>query len=228
ICVEIPNKLVDIFETGKLNISFKDDLTVLTKIYDVSGNFTTDADYYYVLNCTQSGSAEEAADQTQATSVSESDESNATDKTEADTTPLNIGETIVTDNYEFTLNNVELTYEVKPSDTSSVYSSYTADDGKVYIDVSGSYYNTSKKDACVRDLPKASADYDNGYTYSGFAAVDTGNSFDWVSSYVICTPLETCRYHCIIECPEIVNSSDSSLYVLLPLADSNTYKYVIR
>lgn len=139
------------------------------------------------------------------------------------------GQTIVTPNYEFTLNNVELTYELKPINTSSAYTSYPADAGKVYIHIDGYYYNTSKRDVCIRDLFVPTADYDNGYTYNGFAIVDDGdNSFDWVASYVICTPLETCHYHGLIECPEAVDASDKPLYVTFTLADGITYRYDIR
>lgn len=139
------------------------------------------------------------------------------------------GQTIVTPDYEFTLNKVELTYEVKPSNTSGVYTSYPAEDGKVYIHIDGHYYNTSKRDVCIRDLFVPAADYDNGYTYTGFAIVDDGdNGFDWVSSYVICTPLETCHYHGLIECPEAVDNSEKPLYVIFTLADGVTYRYDIR
>lgn len=142
---------------------------------------------------------------------------------------ISLGETIVTPDYEFTLNNVELTYELKPSNTSSVYTSYPAESGKVYIHIDGSYFNTSKRDVCIRDLFVPTADYNNGYTYTGFVVVDDGdNSFDWVSSYVVCTPLETCHYHGLIECPEAVDNSTAPLYVTFTLADGVTYRYDIR
>ena len=92
----------------------------------------------------------------------------------------------------------------------------------------GYYYNKSKKDVCIRDLFTPSADYDNGYTYEGFAIVDRDdNSFSWVSSYVICTPLETCHYHGLIECPKVVDTSNASLIVYLKIG-GETYAYTIR
>lgn len=59
--------------------------------------------------------------------------------------PLVFGQKITTDEYEFTLSNVELTYELKPQNTSSWYTSYSADSGKVYIHLDGTLYNTSKQ-----------------------------------------------------------------------------------
>ena len=133
-----------------------------------------------------------------------------------------------TENYTFTLSNVEFSYDVKPADTSSVYTSYPAPDGKVYIHIDGQYTNTSKKDACIRDLPVAMADYDDGYTYKGFAIVDKdNNSFTWVSSYVVCTPLETCHYHCLIECPKVVDETEAPLFITMDLG-GETYRYTIR
>ena len=133
-----------------------------------------------------------------------------------------------TEDFEFTLNNVELTYELKPRNTSSVYTSYEAPDGKVYIHVDGNYYNKAKKDVCIRDLFTPTANYDNGYTYDGFAVVDKDdNSFTWASSYVVCTPLETCHYHGLIECPKVIDSSDGSLVVYMEIG-GETYTYIIR
>ena len=93
----------------------------------------------------------------------------------------------------------------------------------------GTYYNTSKKDLHIRDLCQPDVDYDNGYTYSGFAVVDKDdNSFTWASSYVICTPLDTCHYHGLVECPDAIVDSDAPLFVTLKLADGVTYRYDIR
>lgn len=134
---------------------------------------------------------------------------------------------ISTDNFDFTLNKVELTYEVNPEDTSGVYSSYEAENGKIYVHIDGKYYNKSSRDTCVRDLFVPSAEYDNNYSYKGFVAVDDGNRFDWASSYIICTPLETCHYHGIIECPEIVGNTENPLKVNFKI-NGKLYEYVIR
>lgn len=143
------------------------------------------------------------------------------------TIELKKDEKIKTDDFDFTLKNVELTYEVMPSDTSSVYSSYEAEDGKIYLDISGTYYNSSKKNVCIRDLPKFNAEYSDGYNYKGVVVVDTGNDFDWVSSYIICEPLNTCKYHCLIELPEAVENSEEPLKVTVNLGGTD-YVYKVR
>lgn len=210
--INIPNKLAEQFETAEFTIAFNDDLSFPSTVYHSDGTKTLEADQFYTLSGTAGASAQAGGGQS------------------ADgTTPIALGDKITTNDYEFTLNNVELTYEVKPANTSSVYTSYKAESGKIYVHVDGTYYNTSRKDLCVRDLCKPDVDYDNGYTYSGFAAVDKDdNSFTWASSYVICTPLSTCHYHGLVECPDTIESSDAPLFVTLKLADGVTYRYDIR
>ena len=147
----------------------------------------------------------------------------------ADAIKIELGQKITTDEYEFTLNNIELTYELKPANTSRFYTSYPAEKGKIYIHVDGELYNTSKRDMCIGDLFVPHADFDNGFAYDGFAIIDDGdNGFDYVSSYIACTPLETCHYHGLIECPDKIEDSDAPLYVTFSLADGKTYRYDIR
>ena len=143
-------------------------------------------------------------------------------------TEIVLGETISTDNFDFTVNFVELTYELKPQNTSSVYTSYPAEDGKVYIHIDAHYLNKSKQDVCIRDLPVPYADYNDGYCYTGFPVIDDGdNSFDWVSSYVAAEPLVTCHYHGLIECPVIVDQTGDPLFITLEIGGT-TYRYDIR
>lgn len=145
-----------------------------------------------------------------------------------DYTSIILGETISTDSFDFTVNNVELTYELKPRNTSSVYVSYPAEEGKVYIHIDGEYLNKSKRDICIRDLPVPHADYNGGYCYEGFVVVDDGdNRFDWVSSYVVAEPLTTCHYHGLIECPVIVDETGDPLFITIDI-NGTTYRYDIR
>lgn len=145
------------------------------------------------------------------------------------TETITLGQTVTGEGWEFTLNNVELTYELKPRNTSGFYTSYPAPEGKVYVHIDGDYHNTSKQDVCIRDLPVPSADYDNGYTYEGFAITDEDdNDFTWASSYVVCTPLETCHYHGMIECPKVIDESDAPLFVTIKMPGGKLYRYDIR
>lgn len=141
---------------------------------------------------------------------------------------INIGDVIQTDDFDFTLKNVELTYEILPPNTSSAYTSYTASDGKIYVHIDGDYYNKSKKDVHIRDLFVPTVNFNDGYTYNGFVVVDDGdNSFTWVSSYVVCVPLATCHYHGLVECPSTIESSGGSLYTTFTI-NGTTYRYNIR
>lgn len=139
------------------------------------------------------------------------------------------GKKIKKEEYNLTINNIELTYQVNPPDTSSYYRCYKAKKGKVFIHIDGKYYNKSKKDVCIEDLPFAIANFNHGYEYEGFAIVDNsdGDAFEWVDSYVICEPLESCHYHCLIECPKKIATSKAPLFITMQL-DDEKYRYTLR
>ena len=142
--------------------------------------------------------------------------------------PLNLNSVVSTADYDFTLEKVEFTYELKPRNTSSFYISYPAESGKVYLHLEGTFSNTSRRDLRISDLPIARVDYNGGYGYDGFALVPDGdNRFDWVSSYVACTPLESCVYHCLVEMPESVAQSDAPLFFTMQIGNA-LYRYDVR
>lgn len=218
--INIPEKLAEKFETAEFTIAFNDDMSTPITTWNLDGTKSTPTDQVYALVSGLSPAENAAENQDSQEQGVITEVSNCKE--------LSQGDVISTDDFDFTLNKVELTYELEPDNTSSVYTSYEAPDGKVYIHIDGYYYNKSKKDVCIRDLFTPSADYDNGYTYEGFAIVDRDdNSFSWVSSYVICTPLETCHYHGLIECPKVVDTSNASLIVYLKIG-GETYAYTIR
>ena len=145
------------------------------------------------------------------------------------TEDIALGQTISTKYYDFTLNNVEIIYQLNPKNIRGYYRYYAAESGKIYIHIDGVFYNTSKRDFSIEDLFVPKANYNNGYKYEGFVIIDDGDSdFDWISSTIACTPLTSCHYHGLIECPEIIESSDAPLYVSLSMADGVTYQYIIR
>ena len=163
------------------------------------------------------------------TTTSAEVETEATEEVSEKETVVTIrrGQTITAKDFTFTLNNVEFSYDVKPEDTSGYYSSYPAESGEVYIHIDGTYYNSSKRDVAIRDLFTPTADFDDGYIYEGFAVVDEGDDFTWVSSYIVCTPLSSCHYHGLISCPEKVANSTAPLFVTFTI-DGTTYRYNIR
>lgn len=215
--INIPEKLADMFETVTFTLSFNDDMSIPTTIWNMDGTKTHDADNHYSLTWDAGQPADGSA-------ASKAPETSA--EPQVDT--ISIGETIVTENYEFTLLKVETTYELLPPNTSSVYTSYPAESGKVYIHVEADVKNTMPRDIRIDELFGSGALYDGKYSYTGFTVVNDGdNAFDWVGSYVAAIPLEVCRAHALIECPAEVDTSGKSIVVTLKLGDS-TYEYVLR
>lgn len=226
--INIPEKLAAQFEKAEFTIGFNNDMSIPVTEWKIDGTKVTPTDNLFCITGPGSTvSAERDPEQAAleaAAGLAPSDSNSSDSKVKT----IVLGDVIDTDDFTFTLNNVELTYELKPQNTSSVYTSYSADSGKVYIHVDGQYYNKAKRDICIRDLFVPTADYDNGYTYKGFAVTDKDdNSFTWASSYVVCTPLETCHYHGLIECPKVVDETEAPLVVYLEIG-GDTYQYTVR
>ena len=226
--INIPEKLAAQFEEAEFTIGFNNDMSIPVTEWKIDGTKVTPTDNLFCITGPGSTvSAERDPEQAAleaAAGLAPSDSNSSDSKVKT----IVLGDVIDTDDFTFTLNNVELTYELKPQNTSSVYTSYSADSGKVYIHVDGQYYNKAKRDICIRDLFVPTADYDNGYTYKGFAVTDKDdNSFTWASSYVVCTPLETCHYHGLIECPKVVDETEAPLVVYLEIG-GDTYQYTVR
>ena len=212
--INVPDKLAELFETVTFEIGFKNDLGMLTTTYNVDGTETVDYENLYALTATLDGAAEESAASGTAAAA-----------TAAQTIAL--GETILGADYEFTLTNVTFSYEVLPPNTSSVYTSYPADSGKVYIDVSADLKNTMERNIRIDELFTVSACYDGKYQYPGFTVVGDDNQFIWASSYTAALPLETCQAHGLIECPVEVDTSGKSVVVTIVI-DVVSYEYALR
>lgn len=210
--MNIPEKLAESFQTATFTIGFNNDLSTPEIVWDMNGNRTVEIDQNYSLtsdvSSVNSAGGEVVGPEAEAVSIA-------------------IGETIYTADYEFTLTNIEMSYEVLPSNPGSVYTSYPAASGKVYIDVEADVKNTMQRDIRIEELFTASAIYDGKYPYSGFTIVDDVNRFDWVGSYVAATPLETCLAHSLIECPVEVDTSGKPVVVYLELGDT-VYEYILR
>lgn len=211
--INIPEKLADMFETVTFTLGFKNDMSLLTTTWHSDGTKEVDYEQVYELTSgTAAGSAAPAPAEPEPPAA----------------TPISIGETIVTDEMELTLTNVELTYEVLPPNTSSVYSRYAAESGKVFVHMEADVKNLMTRNISIEELFITSVMYDGKYPYTGFTVVNKGdNSFDWVGSYVAATPLETCKAHGIVECPAEVDTSGKSIVVSFEFGGT-TYEYVLR
>lgn len=222
IYVNIPEKLAEMYENVVFTVGFNADMSVPVTNYNMDGTTTVELDNRYSI-ASDAALMEEMAALAEDMGLSGGN---------GQGTPagqvIGLGETIVTPDYEFTLLNVETTYEVLPPNTNGVYSSYAAESGKVYVHIEADIKNTMQRDIRIDELFEPSCLYDEKYPYSGFVAVvDDGNRFDWVGSYVAATPLETCQAHGIIECPAEVDESGKPILVYLQLGDT-TYEYPLR
>lgn len=141
---------------------------------------------------------------------------------------VGIGDTITTENFEYTIENVEFTYEVLPPNTSSVYTSYPAAQGKVYLHMVGKLKNLMKRDIRIDETFSPTGIYGDGYVYDGFVIVDDDNRFDWGSSYSAGAPLETSGVHVLIEMPDEVENSDENVLISLKTTDGGTYQLNYR
>lgn len=137
------------------------------------------------------------------------------------------GEKIVTKEMEVAINSVELTYDVLPDDTSGFYTHYEADSGKVYICVDADVTNKAKQNLACDEIGKVIADYNDGYTYSGFAIVDDSTTGFAYANITNINPLETKGIKWLIECPQEVEESENSLFLEFTIKGEK-YIYTIR
>lgn len=141
---------------------------------------------------------------------------------------VGIGDTITTEFFEYKIENVELTYEVLPPNTSSVYTSYPAEQGKVYLHMNGKLKNLMKRDIRIGETFTPVAIYGDGYVYDGFVIVEDDNSFDWNSSYSAGAPLETSGVHILVEMPDEIENTDENILLSLKTTDGGTYQFNYR
>lgn len=158
----------------------------------------------------------------------ESTEETTTKTNKKEIKKISIGETITTDSFEFTLNKVELSYDVKPDNPPTWYSHYQADNGQVYIYVNASVKNLKKQSINCDEIYSVKADYNGGYEYSGYNIVtDTDGDFTYANITSL-TPLQTLGVHCLIDCPEEVETSDNPLVLTIELNGGEKFTYTVR
>lgn len=211
--INVPEKLAQMFQTVTFTVGYNNDLSIPVTVWNADGTQTQQIDNLYSITGGLAGGAASAENESGA---------------EAAMPAIQIGQSVITDDYEFTLTNVELSYEILPPNTNGVYMSYPAESGKVYVHVEADVKNTMQRDIRIDELFVTSVLYDGKYPYEGFAIVNDGdNDFDWVGSYVAATPLETCKAHGVVECPVEVDTSGKSISVRIRLGDT-TYEYILR
>lgn len=177
------------------------------------------------------GSSKQNTKNTASETISE----NADDPKEADSpkdkdsgiTEISIGDAIKTDDFKIKIKNIEFSHDVLPDDTSSFYTHYPAEDGKVYIHIDTNIKNKQKQDAMCDSIMTVTADYNDGYTYkSQPIPEDSGTGFTYANIKAI-NPLETLGVRYLIDVPEEVETSDKPLFLIFKTGNKE-FKYVIR
>lgn len=122
-----------------------------------------------------------------------------------------------------------MSYDVMPETPDRYYTHYPAESGKVYIHVDADIKNTQKQSIVCDSCYDVQADYDDGYTYSGFAIAEDGGDGDFTYANISSVkPLETRGVHNLVECPQEVEESDKPLYIIITMSDGAQYRYDIR
>lgn len=144
-------------------------------------------------------------------------------------TSISVGESIITEDVEITINKVELSYDVLPDNTSGFYTHYEADAGNVYIHLDLDVKNLGKQNLGCDDILSATADYNNGYTYSGFAAPEDSSTGFTYANITSIKPLETLGVHYLFKCPQEVEESTNPLFITIePESSNDSYILTIR
>ena len=139
-----------------------------------------------------------------------------------------LNQVVSTEDYEFTLNRVEFSYKVEPDNPPSWYTYYDAPENEVYIYVNASVKNKMKQSVKCDEVYSVTVDYNGGYTYKGFnIANDTDGDFTYANITSV-EPLQTLGVHCLIACPEEVETSEHPVLLKFTLKDGTKFEYVMR
>lgn len=162
------------------------------------------------------------------TSAPESENVSETVKKEEGIPEIKLGQTISTEDYDFTLNKVELSYRVEPDYKPSYYHYYDAPENEIYVYVNASIKNKKKMSVDCDTIYTATVDYNDGYTYEGFHIADDYDGDFTYANITDIDPLQTLGVHSLISCPEEVETSDTPLFVTIKIRGGEEYKYTIR
>ena len=138
------------YENVTFTLGYNNDLSIPTTIWNMDGTKTTEVDNLYAISSNGGFNDQYSEAEKEAQEAAGEIPPQETAQT------IGIGQTVETKDYTFTLRNVELTYEVLPPNTSSVYTSYTAESGKVFVHVEADVKNVMQRDLRIDELFKSS------------------------------------------------------------------------
>ena len=138
-----------------------------------------------------------------------------------------IGETIITDTKEVTINSISFEKTILPKNTNGYYNYYEAEEGKVYIYINSNIKNLKKEAVNADELLSVQVDYNKGFKYAGFSIVDDSRRGFTYSNITQINPLDTLGVHFLVDCPIEVEESNNPVIVNLDI-DNTLYTYKIR
>lgn len=141
---------------------------------------------------------------------------------------IKIGDTVETDGFAFKLNRVELSSYVQPDNPPSYYTYYQAESEHTYIYVNASITNKEKHPLECDEIYSVTADFDGGYTYTGFNIADDSDGDFSYANITSVEPLETLGVHCLVDCPRVVEEEGKPLFITITLKNGSKYKYTIK
>lgn len=149
-----------------------------------------------------------------------------TQQKQQETTTVNIGDTITTEKqYQLTINAVDFTRRISPSDTSSVYSYFEPDDSThSYLDIKTTFKNLNSAVVTPYDKTSFTVVYDNEYNYKGKMVVEEDN---YLSPYNSIDPLIEQRMDFYVELPSEVVDNDRPIIAYMTIND-NIYELKVR
>lgn len=141
---------------------------------------------------------------------------------------VKVGETFKTDDFEFTLNKVQIVHEVYPPDISGYYTYYTDEPGKVYVHVDMTVKNLRKGAVGCDDIYSALLVYSkNMYEYRGQLLVLRDRSNFSYPSIRSIDPLQSEYVGVMFDVPDEVETSRDHLSVIFKVGNES-FVHVIR
>ncbi len=139
------------------------------------------------------------------------------------------GEKITTETTEFIFDGYSITKKVEPNTSESYYHYFEASTGNEFIDMKFTIKNLQNSDIeqdAVFD--SASIIYDNEYEYyASFVTVEKNGDFNSFTSIYGISPLETMKYHLLVEVPNEVKESEKSLKIVITIGE-DTFECALR
>lgn len=126
-----------------------------------------------------------------------------------------VGETFIQENVcEITINEIDYTQRVNPSETTTLYRYYEVDnDEAIFLACNFDLVSLHKEvEYDLDEFVEFSVEYESGYSFSGWCVGEEGGS---LSAYPSILPLTTLNSWCIIEVPISLQETEYELTVVI-------------